>query len=64
MCLSVLAALVYVHHMHAWCPRRPQETIEFPGAGLTDRCAVLGMLRIELRSSASAVSVLRLRLRV
>lgn len=27
MCMGVLAALVCVHHMHAWCTQRPEASV-------------------------------------
>jgi hypothetical protein len=35
MYMSVLSACVSVHHMHAWCPQRPEEGIGSPGTGVT-----------------------------
>jgi hypothetical protein len=26
------------HHMHAWCPQRPEEGVGFSGTGVTDGC--------------------------
>jgi hypothetical protein len=29
------------YHIHAWCPRRPEETVVPTGTGVTDSCKVL-----------------------
>jgi hypothetical protein len=36
MCMNVLPPCMYVHHMHAWCPQRPEEGIECPETGFID----------------------------
>ena len=33
--MNALPAWMYVYHMHAWCPQRPEEGIRFPGTGVT-----------------------------
>ena len=33
---SVLPACMYVCLMHAWCLRKPEKGIGFPGTGVTD----------------------------
>ena len=35
-CMGVLPAWMSVHHMHAWCPSRPEEGIRCPGTEVTD----------------------------
>lgn len=32
---------LYVHHMHAWCMRRPEEDAGSPRAGVTDGSELL-----------------------
>lgn len=27
---------MYISHMYAWCPQRPEEDIRFPGTGVKD----------------------------
>lgn len=38
MCMSVLSACRYVHHVHGWSLRRSEEDIRTPGIGVTDGC--------------------------
>ena len=38
MCISVLHACMSVHHVHAWCPRRPKGVIRSLGTGVDDYC--------------------------
>lgn len=30
--------MVYVYHMHAWCPQWLEESIGFPGTGASNSC--------------------------
>ena len=55
MCMSVLPACMYVHHVHAWCPKRSEEDPGSPETGVTGSCKELG---IKPRSSARAASAL------
>ena len=34
--MGVLPTRLFVYHVHAWCPPRPEEGIGSPGAGVTD----------------------------
>ena len=38
MYMSVLSGCMYVHHMCAWCLRRPEEGVGSPGTGAMDGC--------------------------
>jgi hypothetical protein len=38
MCMSILLACMYVHHMCDQCPWRSQEDISSPGTGVMDGC--------------------------
>lgn len=35
MCIDVVPACMYAHHMCAWSLRRPEEGVRAPGAGVT-----------------------------
>jgi hypothetical protein len=37
VCMSVLPACMFVHHMHVWCPMRSEEGAGVPGIGVS-RC--------------------------
>lgn len=39
MCMGILLACLSVYNVHVWCPWRPEESISFPGAGVTDLAA-------------------------
>jgi hypothetical protein len=36
MGMSVLSTYMFIHHVHAWCLRGPEEGVGSPGAGVTD----------------------------
>lgn len=36
--MSVLPACMYVHHVNAWGPQRPEEGTESPGTGIANGC--------------------------
>lgn len=36
MCMGVLAVCTFVHHLHAYCPWRPEESMGSPGTGIMD----------------------------
>lgn len=36
MCVNALHACIFVHHVHLWCLRRPEEAIGYPG--IMDGC--------------------------
>lgn len=36
--MRVWPAYLPMHHMHAWCPWRPQEGLSFPETGFTEGC--------------------------
>lgn len=42
MCMSVLPACTYVHHMHTWCPWRPEEVVWVPRTGVRGGCECWG----------------------
>ena len=31
-----MSACIYVHHLCAWCPKKPEEGIRCPGNGVID----------------------------
>ena len=35
---DVLPADMYMYYIYAWCPRKSEEGIGFPGTGVTDGC--------------------------
>lgn len=41
MCTGVLPLCLPIHHMHAWCPQRPEEDAGSPGTGVTEDCELL-----------------------
>lgn len=53
MCMSVLPACTYVHHIHTWCPWRPEEVVWVPGTGVT-----MWVLGIKPGSSERTIGVL------
>jgi hypothetical protein len=34
--MGILPARMSVHHVNAWCPRRSEEGVRFPGTQVTD----------------------------
>jgi hypothetical protein len=42
MCMSILLACMYAHHMHARCLRRSERGTSFPGTGIIDGCELPG----------------------
>lgn len=54
--MGVLPSCIYMHHVYAWQPQKPQEGIKFPGSGVTDDCETLWGLEIEPPSSGRAAS--------
>jgi hypothetical protein len=38
MCVSILLACMYMYHMFAWYPCRPEEGVGCPGTEVTDGC--------------------------
>lgn len=36
MVIGILPTCMSVHHLHVWCPQRPEEGIGFPG--VLDNC--------------------------
>lgn len=42
MCLSVLPACVFVHHMCAWGPQKLEEGVESPETGIMDSDLPMG----------------------
>lgn len=50
MCLSVLAACIYVHHTSAWCPWTSEARLRSPGTGVMkpgSSARVTGLLNAE-----------------
>ena len=58
MHMSVLAACMYVYHVHAWCPPSPEEGVRCPGTGVTDSYKPSCFLGIKSGSSWRAASAL------
>lgn len=54
LCEGVWPAFISVHHMHAWCPWRPEQAVRFPWTRVTDGWMLLWVLGIEPRSCRRA----------
>ena len=49
LCMSVLLARMFVHHVLVWCTPRPEEDIRLPATGVTDGCELpCGCLQLDL----------------
>lgn len=62
-CFLLLRVWVCIHHLHAWCPWRPEEGISSPRVGVLDSCEppfnvmwVLGIGPLTSRRTASGLS--------
>ncbi|KAL6083041.1 hypothetical protein STEG23_011297 [Scotinomys teguina] len=38
MCMNVLSANMYVHHVHVWYLRKSEESFRHPGTRVIDSC--------------------------
>lgn len=38
LCMGVLPSYVSVHHVHAWCPYKPEERVRSPKTRIKDVC--------------------------
>ena len=45
ICLYVC---MYVHHVYAWCPQRPEDGVRSSGSGVTNDCETLWALELNL----------------
>ena len=56
--MGVLPTCMSVHHVHSWCPQRPEDSVKSSGTGATDDCKPLWKLGIDSGSSGRADSTL------
>ena len=40
VCMGILPGYIFVYHMPAWCPWRPEEGVESSGTEVTDGCYI------------------------
>lgn len=58
ICIANFPACFSVHHLHVWCPRKPEDSVRSSGSGVTISCEPMCVVGIKPRSprAASALS--------